>query len=270
MSGSLKPELWIRIHWIRIRTQHFKWFRVGSRVLLTKNWKFFNQKWQFTYVQATGEVFSSKKKNIQHFKKWNLLTFFYVCWSFLPSWIRLRIANPDPATDPGTLMHPDPIRIRIHRTVWSTATWNYPATSCSSDWRVLLSERPSARGKVGRWWQDPQKRVDSQSHRCVSHHPENTSVLRIRDFYPWSRIRLYSIPDPNFFHPGSRIHMKELKYFNPKNCFLSSRKYDLGCSSQIRILIFYPSRIPRSKRHRIPDPGSGSATLKNTKWFIRI
>jgi|688.fasta_scaffold1095416_1 hypothetical protein len=26
--------------------------------------------------------------------------------------------------------------------------------------------------------------------------------------------------------------------------FLSSRKYDLGCSSRIRILLFYPSRIP--------------------------
>jgi hypothetical protein len=27
------------------------------------------------------------------------------------------------------------------------------------------------------------------------------------------------IPDPNFFYPGSRIRIKELKYFNPKNCF---------------------------------------------------
>ncbi len=35
------------------------------------------------------------------------------------------------------------------------------------------------------------------------------------------------IPNPNFFHPGSRvkkilgsgIRIKELKYFNPKNCF---------------------------------------------------
>ena len=30
--------------------------------------------------------------------------------------------------------------------------------------------------------------------------------------------------------------------------------YDPGCSSRIRILIFYPSRIQESKRHRIPDP----------------
>jgi hypothetical protein len=25
------------------------------------------------------------------------------------------------------------------------------------------------------------------------------------------------IPDPTFFHPGSRIRIKEIKYFNPKN-----------------------------------------------------
>jgi hypothetical protein len=71
------------------------------------------------------------------------------------------------------------------------------------------------------------------------------------------------IPDPTFFHPGSRLrtvsipdpHQRIEKYFNPKKWFLSSRKYDSGCSSRIRILNFYPSRIPDpgSKRHRIPD-----------------
>jgi hypothetical protein len=88
-------------------------------------------------------------------------------------------------------------------------------------------------------------------------------MLRIRDvypgshfFHPGSRIRLFPsrIPDPNCFHPGSRIRIKEFKYFNPKKWFLSSRKYDPGCSSRIRILTFYPSRIPGSKRHPIPDP----------------
>ncbi len=34
------------------------------------------------------------KEYIQHFKKWNVLTFFYVCGSFLPSWIRIRIQVP--------------------------------------------------------------------------------------------------------------------------------------------------------------------------------
>ncbi len=42
-------------------------------------------------------------------------------------------------------------------------------------------------------------------------------VLRIRDVYSRSRRRNLSIPDPNFFHPGSRIRIKQFKYFNPKN-----------------------------------------------------
>jgi hypothetical protein len=37
------------------------------------------------------------------------------------------------------------------------------------------------------------------------------SVLRIRDDYPEFRIL-----DLTFFHPGSRIRIKEFKYFNPK------------------------------------------------------
>jgi hypothetical protein len=73
------------------------------------------------------------------------------------------------------------------------------------------------------------------------------------------------IPAANFFHPGSRICIKELNYFNPKKWFQSSRNYDPGCSSRIRILDFYPSRIPGSKRRRFPDPRSGSATLIKTK-----
>jgi hypothetical protein len=59
------------------------------------------------------------------------------------------------------------------------------------------------------------------------------------------------IPDPTFFHPGFRIRIKEFKYFNPKKTkkwFRSSKKYDPGCSSRIRMLTFYQSRIS--------DPGS--------------
>jgi hypothetical protein len=69
-------------------------------------------------------------------------------------------------------------------------------------------------------------------------------------FHPGSRIRI-------FFHSGSRIRVKEFKYINPKNCFyVSSRNYDQGCSSRIRILMFYTSRTPDPlvKKHRIPDP----------------
>ncbi len=59
-----------------------------------------------------------------------------------------------------------------------------------------------------------------------------------------------------FFHPGSRVK-KVLDFwsgFSPKWLFLSSRKYDPGQSSRIRILIFYPSRIQGSKSHRITEP----------------
>ncbi len=81
----------------------------------------------------------------------------------------------------------------------------------------------------------------------------DAAVLRIRDVYPGS---VFSIPDPNFFHRGSRISIKEFNYFSKKKIFFSSRKCDPGCSSRIRILYFYPSRsrIQGSKRHRNLDP----------------
>jgi hypothetical protein len=67
------------------------------------------------------------------------------------------------------------------------------------------------------------------------------------------------IPDPNFLHPGSRIRIKEFKYyFDPKNCFYAFgnmiQVLHPGSGSWIWIQIFYSSWIPGSKRHRIPDP----------------
>ncbi len=78
-----------------------------------------------------------------------------------------------------------------------------------------------------------------------------------------SRIRLFSIPDPNCLHPGSRILIKDLK---KKKLFLSSKKYDPGLfipdpGSRFRMLTFYTSRIPDPWVKKAPDPGSGSATL---------
>jgi hypothetical protein len=87
----------------------------GSRVLMTKNWRkkiqlnflylfwsnipiylFFGlHKGRLSYRRSL----QPSKENIQHFKKLNSLTFFYVSGAFLPSWIPLN---------------PDPIRIRIH------------------------------------------------------------------------------------------------------------------------------------------------------------
>jgi hypothetical protein len=93
------------------------------------------------------------------------------------------------------------------------------------------------------------------------------TVLRIRDVYPGSDFFPSRIPDPNCLHPGSRILIKELKYFNPqkskKKWFLRSKKYDPGCSSRIPDpdADFLPSRIPDPGVKKAPNPGS---RIRNT------
>ncbi len=86
----------------------------------------------------------------------------------------------------------------------------------------------------------------NQASTYVPRRPSFKTVLRTRDVNPGSE-----------YFP-SRIRIKECKYFNPKNCFLAhgiiSRVVHPGSRSRIRILIFHPSRIHGSKRHRIPDP----------------
>ncbi len=85
------------------------------------------------------------------------------------------------------------------------------------------------------------------------------SVLRIRDVYTGSRIRIFPSRMQGQKDPGSGSASKNLSIFNPKKLFLSYRKNYLGCSS--RIWFFSPSRTQRSKKHRILDPRSGYATL---------
>ncbi len=85
-------------------------------------------------------------------------------------------------------------------------------------------------------------------------------MLRIRDIYPGSDFFPSRIPDPNCLHPGSRIRIKEFKYFKQKKLFLSSRKYDPGCSS----------RIPDPDADIIPSPDPGSSGQKGTGSRIRI
>ncbi len=82
------------------------------------------------------------------------------------------------------------------------------------------------------------------------------------DFFP-SRI-----PDPNCLHPGSRILINEFKYFKPKKTkkwFLSSKKmiWVVHPGSRIRMLTFYPSRIPDPGVKKAPDPGS-RIRIRNT------
>ncbi len=81
---------------------------------------------------------------------------------------------------------------------------------------------------------------------------------------------LSRIPDPNFSIPdsrshiqgqkdsGSRIRIKEFKYFNPKKLFLRSGSW-----------FFNLSRItdPGVKRHRIPDPDPQHWKKLSTFWL---
>jgi hypothetical protein len=66
-----------------------------------------------------------------------------------------------------------------------------------------------------------------------------------------------------------RIRIKEFKFFNPK-IVSKPRKYDPGCSSLIRILNFYPSRIPDPQHCPytclfFPDPDSD---VSQTIYYI--
>ncbi len=95
-------------------------------------------------------------------------------------------------------------------------------------------------------------------------------VLQIRDVYPGSRIRLFSIPDPGselspsrIPDPGSSKNLSILTPKKPKKWFLSSKKYDPGCSSRIPDADFLPIPDPGSRGQKAPDPGS--ATLIRTR-----
>ncbi len=69
-------------------------------------------------MRVTEEAFSALKRTSNTSKHEIFYIFFFFCGSFVPSWIRIRITNPDP--DPLTRFNPDPIRIRIRKPVWNT------------------------------------------------------------------------------------------------------------------------------------------------------
>ncbi len=122
------------------------------------------------------------------------------------------------------------------------ATWTWWPTSSPSttpQWRSSLSApRPPLSTSCMSSSRPPTTATTTRSGALL------LAVLRIRDVYPVSRIRVFSslVPDPNFFYPGSkffhpgfRIFIKDFKYINPRKWFLSSRKNDPGCASRIRI-----------------------------------
>ncbi len=71
------------------------------------------------------------------------------------------------------------------------------------------------------------------------------------------------IPDSNFFHPGSAKNNLSILIPN----WLSCREYAPDCSSRIRILTFYPSRIPDRGVKKAPDPGSATLLL-SASFFV--
>jgi hypothetical protein len=95
--------------------------------------------------------------------------------------------------------------------------------------------------------------------------------LRIRDVNSGYRIRTFVSRIQGQKDPGYGSASKNLSILTEK-LFLSSRKYDPGCSSQIPdpgsgsgfffSILDTGSRIQGSKRHKkAPDPGSESAAL---------
>ncbi len=138
--------------------------------------------------------------------------------------------------------NPQPLLIRQGRhKPW--VTWRVPRTPGCTGWTSPAADRSSS--SPARTWRELFQAITSVAHPgCLSR-----------------------IPDPNFFHPGSRIRIKEFKYCNPKIVFLSSRKYDPGGfvhpGSGSRF--FLP--IPDPGVQKAPDPGYGTATLAITLAF---
>jgi hypothetical protein len=79
-------------------------------------------------------------------------------------------------------------------------------------------------------------------------------VLRIRDVYPGSFFSS-RIPNPNFFHPGSRIRIKEFKYLTQK-IVSKLLKIWSGLFIPDPDHIFLP--IPDPGVKKAPDPGCGT------------
>ncbi len=106
--------------------------------------------------------------------------------------------------------------------------------------------------------QCPGGRVSSRTPATCTH-PLHThtfliykTLWRIRDIYPGSNFFPSRMPDPNCLHPRSRIRTVSIPDPDPKKIENMIRVVHPG--SRIRMMTFYPSRIPGSKRHRIPDP----------------
>ncbi len=113
---------------------------------------------------------------------------------------------------------------------------------------------------------------------CLSQIPDQIFSIPVPRF--WIQIFSTWIPDPGskFFSipgPGSRIRIKEFRYFNQKKWFLSSQQYDPGFPARIRDLDpdFLPipdpdpvSQIPNPGVKKAPEPWSWIPDPDSQHW----
>ncbi len=91
-------------------------------------------------------------------------------------------------------------------------------------------------------------------------------VLRIRDVYSGTRIRIFSIPDPNFFPSRIPDPHQRIKYVKPKKLSKLSKIQsglliqDRDAGSRSWFFTHPRSRIQGSKRQRISDPQNWTQT----------
>jgi hypothetical protein len=115
--------------------------------------------------------------------------------------------------------------------------------------------RPS--GKHRRWGWGPDELGDLRGS-IVSVYLYTPAVLQIRDVYPGSYFFPFQIPGQNFFHPGSRIRIKELNLTQK----LVSKLSEIW-SGLFRIGIRDPNP------DFLPNPDPGSRGQKGTGSRIR-
>jgi hypothetical protein len=113
---------------------------------------------------------------------------------------------------------PDP-RVSWWPQTWRPAAWTWTTSSLSSTTIIPTTARTTSTGSVRYLlfsirciWRP----VLGENNAFIRDSAYKKAVWRIRDVYPRSDFFPSRIPDPNCLHPGSRILIKELKYFNPK------------------------------------------------------
>ncbi len=211
----------IRIIFFRIRIR-IQRLRLETNTV-NKNWKkitaekktniFFGSKTAIYLSLGLHKVCPSCRRSLQLSKE--------VIQHFLPSWIQIRIPNPDP--DPLARLNTDPIRIRIrnpvfnlrgftknvfykpmNRNITSIRKFNLPKTGLLFSSRSRLSVASLCSGATSSWtvrWLHPllakQRRLNNSSHHVkniksckffgddtkkeISHYSQNLTGTASRD-----------------------------------------------------------------------------------------